>query len=115
MKEKIDFLCVAKTRNFDGRDYVLYEEFLDALSEREKFWDENVSDYERRICDLSEKCAYLEEQLEKERNKNQRPKEEKEDVDLEAVIYDQQEMIGELITALDVIMARYSLLRQNMG
>ena len=115
MAEKPIDICIVQTQRFDDTDYVDYRAFLEALSESNRLWEEKLDDSEKRICELSEKCVYLEEQLEKERNKNQRPEEEKKDVDLEAVIYEQQAIIGDLSTALDVIMDRYAILKQNAG
>lgn len=115
MAEKPIDICIVQTQRFDDTDYVDYRAFLETLSESNRLWEEKLDDAEKRICELSEKCVYLEEQLEKERNKNQRPEEEKKDVDLEAVIYEYQREIGELTTALDVIMEKYITLKQNVG
>lgn len=116
MAEKpIDDLCVVQTQKFDGKDYVDYGSFLSVLSELEKSWKRKLDDAEEVNLELTEKCEYLEEQLEKGWNKAQHPEETNADVDLEAVIYEYQREIGELTTALDVIMEKYITLKQNVG
>lgn len=115
MAEKPIDICIVQTQRFDDTDYVDYRAFLEALSERDRQWKEKLDDAEKRICELSEKCAYLKEQLEKEWNKTERPECAKADVDFEAVIYEQQREIRELDAALDVIMNKYIMLKQNAG
>lgn len=108
-------LCVVQARKFEGKDYVDYETFLSVLSELEKQWQQKLDDAEESNLKLKERCAYLEEQLENDRNKTQHPEEANADIDLEAVIYEQQREIRELTTALDVIMKKYITLKQNTG
>lgn len=114
MAEKPIDICIVQTQRFDDTDYVDYRAFLEALSESNRLWEEKLDDAEKRICELSEKCACLKLQLEREQNKKQAA-EEKTPVDLEEVIYEKQAIIGDPTTALDVILDRYVMLKHNMG
>lgn len=88
MAEKPIDMLILRTQNFDGKDYVDYEEFSNALYESERSWMKKFNDLEKINRELSEKCAYLKLQLEREQNKTQAA-EEKTPVDLEEVIYEQ--------------------------
>ena len=103
-------LCIVQVKEINGNHYVSYQSYVDTLNDCNKSWKEVVDKAQNKNQELIEKCACLEEKLEKEQSKANF-EENKANVNLEDVVRQQQMEIEALTTALDVIMGRYARMK----